>query len=72
MKKTLRSVALVGIITACSLTSGKPSHAVQYCAALNGTPCTITNPNYARLCITDQPGQGGNCYCIDGYWDCVY
>ena len=69
MKKTLRFIALTGIITVCWLSSGKPGHAVQYCWTLDGTPCSATNP---RICITNSPGHEGTCHCISGYWYCEY
>jgi hypothetical protein len=70
MKKTLRLIALTGIIATCWLSSERPSHAIQYCSALDGTPCS--NPSWTRLCITDYPGEEGTCSCVTSHWSCVY
>ncbi len=69
MKKTLRFIALTGIITTCWLSSEKPSYAIQYCSALDGTPCSVTT---TKICITDYPGVEGTCTCLSGQWSCVY
>lgn len=72
MEKTLRFIALTGIIlTTCWLSLEKPSHAMQHCSLLEGNPCR--NPNEHRYCLSDNPSELGSCDCIDGYWsNCVW
>ncbi len=70
MKKTLRFIALAGIIATCWLSSEKPGHSMQYCYQLDGIPCP---PHYTtRYCLTDNPGYLGTCTCTDGYLYCEY
>lgn len=66
MKKTLRLIALAGILAPALLLTERPSHAVMSCSEKHGLSCSSTPRPY---CFHDQYGII-TCECVYDVWEC--
>jgi hypothetical protein len=68
MKKTLRLMALAGILAPALLITERPSHAMRSCSEKHGLSCSSTPHN---LCFDDEYSYTIlTCECVDSVWDC--
>lgn len=74
MRKTLRSIALGGIIAMLWFAAEGPSQAMLACFYWQGQACSAESPDVR--CWYDIPGQWQNgyldCTCIDSAYECGY
>jgi hypothetical protein len=69
MKKTLRLIALAGVIASSWLLTEEPSQALMDCMQVGGSSCSTTT--YVR-CWNSNAGEPQMCRCIDYKWNCMY
>lgn len=68
MKKTLRLMALAGILAPALLITERPSHAVMSCSEKHGMSCSSTPTN---RCFDDEYTYTIlTCECVYDVWQC--
>lgn len=67
MKKTLRFLALTGIMALIWLATNTSVQAAETCESMGGKRCTADAP------CTSSTGDPGICFCSQfGYWSCMF
>jgi hypothetical protein len=64
MKKTLRLIALAGVLAMSWPLSDRPSYAISPCSEVHGQPCTIC----CARCLNE--GLVKVCICEDDVYNC--
>ena len=67
MGKTLRWIALAGVLAAALLITERPSHAIMSCSAKQGLSCSSVPSN---LCFDEDSQTVRTCECVDSTWNC--
>lgn len=69
MKKTLRFIALAGVIVPALLIAERPGHAAMSCSYKHGLLCSSTPPS--NTCFDDEYSFTFlTCECVYSRWDC--
>lgn len=68
MKKTLRLMALAGVLAPALLITERPSYAIMSCSEKHGMSCPSTPSN---RCFDDEYTYTIlTCECVDSTWSC--
>lgn len=66
MRKTLRLIALAGVLASALLITERPSHAIMSCSEKQGRSCSTPN----NLCFDESSQTVLTCECVDSAWSC--